>query len=266
MTRTLSMTIGLLAVLLAGCMQASPTALPPPAGVEAPPSPDPTASDAAAPAAAAPASSPALPPAESIVAIDPVAGDQRVVLGDRTVTIDAECEATESSLRRCGPARIGVESPGSPARFVEVDTLLFAARPSAYRGPLDSPQDQSGRTVVLADLNVDGREDLALWTGTSGGYGSASFDVFLGTADGFQHDVALSALTHGATGLFTVDHGQLVRMSKSGCCLFTTERYAFDKGAPLLVEQAVEDSTSNRSSPVITVRRRVDGRMQVVSP
>jgi hypothetical protein len=55
-------------------------------------------------------------------------------------------------------------------------------------------------------------------------------------------------------------------MSKSGCCLFTTERYALDNGAPLLVEQTVEDSTGNRSSPVITVRRRVDGRMQVVSP
>jgi hypothetical protein len=260
-----------LALLLAACSAETPPAAPEP-GVPAAETLTEAELDGAMPPAIRAEAAPAVePPARVDASSDAVVegvvdpdGRLRFRLGDAAIVVIAECADDDAALRRCGPARVSVEREGATPQPVEVDALLLGRRATAYRGALDEPQDQAGRTAVLADVNADGFEDLALWTGTLGGYGSASFDVFLGGPDGFRRDDALSALTHGALGLFTIQGGRLVRTSKSGCCLFSTERYALSGDAPTLVEETIEDSTENRASPRITVRRRVDGQMQDV--
>lgn len=194
-------------------------------------------------------------------------GRLRLMLGDAGVRVDAEdCNAETASLQRCsGGARVSVTS-GGVTRELRVDSLYLNSRTTAYRGPLDDPADRAGRSIVIADIDRDGREDIALWTGTRGANGAASYDVYLASAAGYRRDAALSALTEGANGLFTLDDGRLVRMSKSGCCLHTTARYEWRDGRPLLVEEVVEDATAGRASPVVTTRRRIDGRMQTVDP
>jgi hypothetical protein len=155
---------------------------------------------------------------------------------------------------------------GGTSRRLQVNTLYLNSAATAYRGPLDDVADRTGRTLVLADFDRDGREDIALWTGKRGANGAASYEVYLADGTGYRRNAALSALTDGANGLFTIESGQLVRSSKSGCCLHTTQRYAVRDGAPVLIEEVVEDATGNRAAPRITTRRLIEGRMQTVDP
>jgi len=216
------------------------------------------------------AASTALPAADIEVSADGALGADgrlRLALSGVDVDIDAAgCREHSASVQHCtGGVRLTVSADGQP-RELRADALYLNDRATAYRGPLDDPADRAGRSIVIADMDRDGREDIALWTGTRGANGAASYDVYLAGADGYRLDAALSALTQGANGLFTLDDGQLVRMSKSGCCIHATARYAWRDGKPVLVEEVVEDATADRASPTVTTRRRIDGRMQTVVP
>lgn len=250
-------TLSLLAAALAlqACSVAAPSGE---AEVSAPP---PAAPVPAAPAQPAPAPMPQEWTADG--AVDAL-GRLALDLGGTTVAVEAACSSETTSLQRCATATVRVEVPGAAPRTVAVETLMVNARATAYRGPLDDAGDRAGRSIVLSDVNADGVEDLALWTGTLGANGAASYDVFLAEPEAFRESPALSRLTEGANGLFTVESGALVRTSKSGCCIHTTERFELQDGQPLLVESVTEDSTENRETPKVTVQRRVDGRMRDV--
>ena len=144
--------------------------------------------------------------------------------------------------------------------------LYLNERATLYRGDVAQRDRRASQSIIVSDVNGDGRDDLALWTGTRGGYGGASYDIHLfdATRNTFVRSAAFSELTVGRDGFFTIVDGRIRTTSKSGCCLHTEEFHVVEKNAPKLVERIVEDATGNRAAPKRTVSKLVDGRMREV--
>ena len=144
--------------------------------------------------------------------------------------------------------------------------LYLNARGTLYRGPSARRDRRESQSIIVSDVNGDGRDDLALWTGMRGGYGGASYDIHLfdATRKTFVRSAAFSELTVGKDGFFTVADGRIRTTSKSGCCLHTEEFFVVEKNAPKLVERIVEDRTAEGAKPTRTITKLVDGRMRAV--
>ncbi len=144
--------------------------------------------------------------------------------------------------------------------------LYLNERATLYRGAVAQRDRRASQSIIVSDVNGDGRDDLALWTGTRGGYGGASYDIHLfdATKKTFVRSAAFSELTVGRDGFLTIVDGRIRTTSKSGCCLHTEEFHVVEKNAPKLVERIVEDATANRAAPKRTVSKLVDGRMREV--
>ncbi len=187
-------------------------------------------------------------------------------LGDRRISIrSGSCRNIGPSLQHCTDGvELRVGNAAKQQSSLRINALYVNARATAYRGALAKPADQAGRSIVIADIDRNGRDDIAVWTGTRGANGAASYDVYLASNKGYVRSAALSALTVGKNGLFVLDGDRLVATSKSGCCMHSIEKYTLRRGKPVLVEDTVEDSTENAAAPKITTRRLIDGNMRVV--
>lgn len=144
--------------------------------------------------------------------------------------------------------------------------LYLNERGTLYRGSTAQRDRRESQSIIVSDVNGDGRDDLSLWTGMRGGYGGASYDIHLfdPARKAFVRSAAFSELTVGRDGFFTIMDGRIRTTSKSGCCLHTEEFFVVEKNAPKLVERIVEDATADRAAPKRTVTKLVDGRMRAV--
>ena len=192
-------------------------------------------------------------------------GRLRVSLADMSVEVRApNCERVTEALARCRQdIELTLAGGSAGEQYLRLAELYVSSRATAYRGPLVEG-GVAGHSIVLSDIDGDGNEDLAVFSGMAGAYGGASYDVFLfhKARRSFVRNEALSKLTLGKSGLFRVADGNIVAASKSGCCLHTTEKYALNNEQPTLVERVVEDSTGNPSAPKRTVFRIVDGKLK----
>lgn len=101
------------------------------------------------------------------------------------------------------------------------------------------------RLVVFGDFNFDGHQDLALRDGNDGGYGAASYDVYLfkPSSPVLVPNKALSALTREPyLGLFEVDGAarHLVTHAKSGCCWRQSSTWQVKDNSPVKVTEIIE--------------------------
>lgn len=196
------------------------------------------------------------------------AGRMTLSAGDLRFALTAPaCRSVSKGLSVCDKAveLIATHSDGT-RQTLQPAALYLNARGTLYRGPLAGRDRRQSQTIIVSDVNGDGRDDLALWTGVRGGYGGASYDIHLfdATRKSFVRSAAFSELTVGKDGFFTIADGRIRASSKSGCCLHTEEFFVVEKNAPKLVERIVEDATADRASPKRTVSRLVDGRMRAV--
>jgi hypothetical protein len=91
--------------------------------------------------------------------------------------------------------------------------------------------------VNFSDYNFDGVDDLALCDGNNGGYGMPSYQIYLFSrrANKFIHSEPFTELSQeGRLGMFTVDRKRkrFRTLSKSGCCLHTTEEFVVVHNRP----------------------------------
>jgi uncharacterized protein YecT (DUF1311 family) len=188
-----------------------------------------------------------------------------LTLGGSTLSIRADaCRSIGAELQHCADGvEISIANAAGRSRL-RLPTLYVNARATAYRGALTRPADQAGRSIVLADIDRNGRDDIAVWTGIRGANGAASYDVYLASGKGYALNRELSVLTVGKNGLFVLDGSRLVTTSKSGCCIHSVQTYALRSGKPVLIEETVKDATQNAAEPKVTTRRLVDGKMRVV--
>lgn len=123
-------------------------------------------------------------------------------------------------------------------------------------------------TVELGDFDADGHDDIAIWSGNQGGYGSPSYHVYLfdKKANKMVFNKPLSTLTVGASGMFELDNGRIVSYSKSGCCEHYSSTYRFVNGALAPVERTSEVLSANDSNMMtVTKEKFANGRWSKVS-
>lgn len=136
--------------------------------------------------------------------------------------------------------------------------------------------------LIHEDFNFDGIKDLAVMDGQNSCYHGPSFQVFLGTADGFEHNDAFTELAQNYCGMFAIDpkSKQVSTMTKDGCCIHEMATYVIQKGEPVMQTQTVVDQTGasglieetdseNRNGKMVSTTRTLwsddDGRQTLLA-
>lgn len=173
---------------------------------------------------------------------------------------DFRLEASAAGSR-CGdevgdpPGRLTIFRKGT--RKVVQRVRLASLSQRALGSDDDSP-------ILVDDFDFDGHEDLAVHTGDSGPYGSATYGVFLFVpASGtFVHAPAWSRLAEESLAPLRADAARrrLVVASKSGCCVHWVEEHEVRGGVPRLVKRETEELDSeDRCVLTVETRRRGGG-------
>ncbi|MCW0438481.1 XAC2610-related protein [Xanthomonas sacchari] len=127
----------------------------------------------------------------------------------------------------------------SPELVVDTDAKSGKVKANVHELPYG---EQS--VLIYDDFNFDGIKDLAVMDGQNSCYHGPSYQVYLGTADGFEADADFTELAQSNCGLFEVDAQarELHTMTKDGCCWHQFATYSIRDGAPLLESETVEDA------------------------
>ena len=164
-----------------------------------------------------------------------------------------------------GPALVSITRKGAESPFqklnmsnIEVHRDQIAFNSAIDNRPRKLYDDE--HSFIFGDFNFDGKEDLAICNGRSGGYGAPSYSVFLYSEQSkqFVENKRLSRLTEGYLGLFFVDprKRQIIAYWKSGCCYHETEIYNFVKNRPVIAERAIEKAISENLIKTTTMTLR----------
>ncbi|WP_439852656.1 XAC2610-related protein [Pseudomonas syringae] len=165
------------------------------------------------------------------------------------------------------PGVINVYDKASGAALIRVqsDELVLGTDPKTGKVKTNVHELPYGEQSVLIyqDFNFDGIKDLALMDGQNSCYHGPSFQVFLGTADGFRHSDSFTELAQNNCGLFSVDEKkrEIETMTKSGCCWHQMSTYSIHNGEPVLETQTVIEHTGGSGLPTETVSRNQNGKM-----
>ena len=199
--------------------------------------------------------------------LDP-AGRLALKAGDLAVVINAPSgPPPQHGLKECSDdVEVSLVRDGGREQIIRPTGLLIDSEATLFRGPLRQRDRTKTQSILVADVNHDGHEDVMLWTDNRGGYGSASYDVYLNdpASGSFVHSKPFSELTVGRLGLFKLEGEKLRLYAKSGCCIHSEELYEVENNIPVLVERIEEDATGGKDPPKKTVWRRIDGTMQKV--
>ncbi|UYB52058.1 hypothetical protein OCJ37_19130 [Xanthomonas sp. AM6] len=148
----------------------------------------------------------------------------------------------------------------SPELVLDTDAKGGKAKANVHQLPYG---EQS--VLIYDDFNFDGIKDLALMDGQNSCYHGPSYQVYVGTADGFAPSPAFTELAQSNCGLFQVDAQarELHTMTKSGCCWHQFAVYTVRGGEPLLEREVVEDATGAASGLAQETRYRDQGGKRV---
>ncbi|WP_052250878.1 XAC2610-related protein [Xanthomonas sacchari] len=135
----------------------------------------------------------------------------------------------------------GNATPLSPELVVDTDAKSGKVKANVHELPYG---EQS--VLIYDDFNFDGIKDLAVMDGQNSCYHGPSYQVYLGTADGFEASPGFTELAQSNCGLFQVDAKarEIHTMTKDGCCWHQYATYSVRDGAPLLEREVVEDARS----------------------
>jgi len=104
-------------------------------------------------------------------------------------------------------------------------------------GEPDCQVDLGSLVAQPGDFDFDGYEDLSVFAGRTGPYGTDAYDVYLYRpgSQRFEPAPQLSELSQLYMGLPRIDakRKRLIASGKSGCCLFGTTEFSVKNGEPL---------------------------------
>ncbi|KPL61875.1 hypothetical protein AO065_05140 [Pseudomonas viridiflava] len=176
-----------------------------------------------------------------------------------------EVAATDETFR---PGVINVYGKDSdkPLIRVQSDELVLDTDAKTDKVKANVQELPYGEQSVLIykDFNFDGIKDLALMDGQNSCYHGPSFQVFLGTANGFKHSDSFTQLAQENCGMFGIDEKkrEISTMTKSGCCWHQMATYSVRNGEPVLETETVIDHSGNRGFlPEETVGVNKNGKM-----
>lgn len=194
------------------------------------------------------------------------AGRIEIEAGDVTLRfIASQCTNWSDTIDTCNN---GVElnvskADGSVNQVLKPEVVYLNSVETLYRGHLDESRKSEWYSFVLADVNDDGEDDLLIWTGKDGGYGGASYDVYLFdlASNELVYSQGFSDLTIATTGLFSIRDGKLLTAAADGCCTHYFSTFEVRSNEPVLVEQVTQVSSPN-GSRVEKVERLIDGKLR----
>ncbi|GBU09921.1 hypothetical protein AwWohl_10590 [Gammaproteobacteria bacterium] len=154
----------------------------------------------------------------------------------------------------------------APPKIIKLDNIDVNMESLVYNPLLNlkiREESAAGFTLVLDDFNFDGLEDIAIRSGNMGGYGGASYTVYLfdPTTNDFLLNSSLSELTEDSSGLFQVINKQLISYSKSGCCDHQTQKFNVINNQAVLVED-IGEAVDENNILTITTRKLIGTKWQ----
>ncbi|QNH23070.1 hypothetical protein HEP73_04021 [Xanthomonas sp. GW] len=177
-----------------------------------------------------------------------------------------EVEANEEVFR---PGIIRVFARGGTTPLIEVASPELVLDTDAKGGKVKAnvhelPYGEQS-VLVYDDFNFDGIKDLALMDGQNSCYHGPSYQVYLGTADGFELSSEFTELAQSNCGLFEVDAKarEIHTMTKDGCCWHQSAVYTVRNGELLLERELVEDATGAAPGLAQETRYRDQGGKRV---
>lgn len=154
----------------------------------------------------------------------------------------------DNDVFRPGIIRVYDQKSGAVLMQVQSDELVLDTNSSTNEVKANVHELPYGEQSVLIyeDFNFDGIKDLALMDGQNSCYHGPSFQVFLGSKDGFTHSDSFTDLAQNYCGMFGVDKKarQLSVMTKDGCCLHEMATYSIRDGEPYQETHTVIDQTA----------------------
>ncbi|MGN2438029.1 XAC2610-related protein [Pseudomonas syringae] len=173
--------------------------------------------------------------------------------------------SAKDDVFRPGVINVYDKASGNALIRVQSDELVLGTDPKTGEVKTNVHELPYGEQSVLIyqDFNFDGIKDLALMDGQNSCYHGPSYQVFLGTADGFRHSDSFTELAQSNCGLFSVDEKtrKVETMTKSGCCWHQMSTYGIHNGEPVLETQTVIEHTGGSGLPTETVGRNQNGKM-----
>ncbi|MCC4611889.1 FG-GAP repeat protein [Xanthomonas campestris pv. esculenti] len=194
-------------------------------------------------------------------------GEVRASISGINVSIKAQgCTEDGSGIMLCSRSPVvEVTFPGRKPIAVEPESLYIDSNSTLYHGPLNDMYKKNRHSIILADVDGDGHEDLVIWSGKEGNYGGPSYSVYL--FDAAQQllvfNQSLSDITVMANGLFSVKGNLLTSTSGDGCCIHVFDTYELKNNKAVLIERVTED-TNNPAKPKKTIERLQNGELRGV--
>ncbi|MCC4635331.1 FG-GAP repeat protein [Xanthomonas dyei] len=195
-------------------------------------------------------------------------GEINVEIGGISVSVKTRgCSEDSPGIMLCNRSPVvEVAFPEIKSIALEPESLYLDSNSTFYHGPLDDTYKKNRHSIILADINGDGHEDLVLWSGKEGNYGGPSYSVYLFDAaqQRLVFNQSLSDITVMANGLFSVEGNLLTSTSGDGCCIHVFDTYELNKNEPVLIERVTAD-TNDPANPKKKIERLQDGEMKEVS-
>lgn len=121
--------------------------------------------------------------------------------------------------------------------------------------------------LIYDDFNFDGIKDLAIMDGQNSCYGGPSFQIFLGTNDGFEHSEPFTRLAQEYCGMFSwkAENKRLSTMTKSGCCWHQYSEYIVENNEPVAIKVVEEGMSANGITWDYDIEERVGKEMKQTS-
>lgn len=158
------------------------------------------------------------------------------------------------------------DKQGGPALVqVSSEELVLDQQPGSEEVRANIHELPYGEQSVLVyqDFNLDGIKDLALMDGQFSCYHGPSYQVFLGTADGFRHSESFTRLAQEYCGLFSVDEQarEVNTFTKDGCCWHESSTFALVNGEPELKVRASVGQNDPSGLIVETLEENRNGKL-----
>ncbi len=195
-------------------------------------------------------------------------GEINVKISDIAISINAQgCTEDSPGIMLCNRSPVvEVAFPGVKSISLEPEALYLDSNSTFYHGPLDDTYKKNRHSIILADINGDGHEDVVVWSGKEGSYGGPSYSVYLfdSVHRRLVFNQSLSDITVMANGLFSMKGNVLTSTSGDGCCIHVFDTYELNNNEAVLIERLTED-TSDPANPKKKIERLQDGEMNEVS-
>ncbi len=179
-----------------------------------------------------------------------------ITIGDFSYTAYSHlCDESQCS----GPGAINIRY-GEKTQILYSDNLLFTREEITPEFSTSLEQMHLQRPVAIGDYNFDTFNDICVNSGTQGGYGSASCDVYLfnATSSTFVFNSDLTELSNNSMGYLEINTKDrlLYSFKKSGCCEHTDSRYGVIRDTPILMYE-ISTSTATSGDIMVTEKKRL---------